>query len=81
LKEILNFDCPPYEKVTHSVLQLQASVRTPSKREVISTIKSMKNRKAVGLDSIPAEILKPDPSKAVDMLLPCSKKFDRGKIS
>jgi hypothetical protein len=70
-KEILNSDCPPYEEeeVTHSVPQLQISVRTSSKREVIYVIKSIKNGKAAGLDIIPAEILKLDSSKAA-MLLP-----------
>jgi hypothetical protein len=70
-KEILNSDCPPYEEeeVTYSVPQLQISVGTPSKTKVIYTIKSIKNAKAVGLDTIPAEILKPDTSKAADMLL------------
>lgn len=52
----------------HSVPQLY-SVRTPSKREVIYAIKSMKNRKAAGSDSIPAELLKLDSPKAADMLL------------
>lgn len=69
-KQILNSDCPPNEEeeVMHSVPQLY-SVRTPSKREVIYAIKSMKNRKAAGSDSIPAELLKLDSPKAADMLL------------
>jgi hypothetical protein len=73
-KEILNSDCSPYEEedeeLTRSVLQLQISVRTPSKREVIYAIKSMKNGEAAGLDNIPAKILTLDFSKASDMLLP-----------
>jgi hypothetical protein len=56
--------------VTHSVPQLQISVRTPSQGEVIYIMKSMKNEKAAGSDSIPAKILKFDPSKAADKLLP-----------
>jgi hypothetical protein len=54
----------------HSVPQLQVSVRIPSKREVIYAIKSMKNKRAAGLDKIPADILKLNSSKAADMLLP-----------
>jgi hypothetical protein len=71
-KEILNSDCPPYqeEEATHSVPQLQISARKPPKTEVIYVIKSMKNGKAAGLDTIPIEILKLDSSKAADMLLP-----------
>jgi hypothetical protein len=40
--------CPPYEEeeVMHSVPQLQISVRTPLKREVIYAIKSMKEQKS-----------------------------------
>jgi hypothetical protein len=55
--------------VTHSVPQLQINVRTPSKREVIYAIKSMKNGKAAGSDNIPAELLKLYSLKAADMLL------------
>jgi hypothetical protein len=63
--------CPPYEEeeVTHSVPQLQISIRTPLKRKVIYAIKSMKNGKVAGLNNIPAEILKLDSSKAADTLL------------
>jgi hypothetical protein len=63
----------------HSTPQLQVSVRTPLKREVIYTIKSMKNGKAARLDNILAGMLKLDSSEAADILLPCSKKFGRGK--
>jgi hypothetical protein len=64
---------PLYEEqgeVTSLVTQLQISIRTPLKREVIYEIKSMKNGKAAGLDNIPAERLKFDSSKAANMLLP-----------
>jgi hypothetical protein len=56
--------------VTHSVAQLQISVRTSSKREVIYAIESMKNGKATGLDNISAEMSKLGSSNATDMLLP-----------
>jgi hypothetical protein len=61
-KEVLYSDYPPYEEeeVTHSVPQLQISIRTPSKREVIYAIKSVKNGKAAGSDNIHAQILKLD---------------------
>jgi hypothetical protein len=63
----------------HSVPQLQVSVRTPSKREVIYAIKSMKNKKAAGLDNIPAKILKSDTSKAADMFLPLFQEIWQGE--
>jgi hypothetical protein len=51
------------------------SVRTPSKREVIYALKSMKNGQAAGSDKISAEILKFDSSKAADMFLPLFHKI------
>jgi hypothetical protein len=67
--------------VTHSVPQLQISVRTPSKREVIYAIKLIKNGKAAGSDNIPAELLKLDSSKAAKMLLSIPRNLAEENIS
>jgi hypothetical protein len=50
--------------------ELQISIRSPSKREIVNAIKAMKNGKAAGTDNIPAEVLKVDPYMSADILLP-----------
>ena len=50
--------------------ELSISIRSPSKREIVNAIKAMKNGKAAGADNIPAEVLKADPYKSADILLP-----------
>lgn len=42
----------------------------PSKKEVTDAVKAMKNGKAAGVDSIPAEVLKADTSLTVQYLHP-----------
>jgi hypothetical protein len=50
--------------------ELQISIRPPSKREIIETIKAMKKRKAAGINNIPAEILQVGPHLSAEMLYP-----------
>ena len=49
--------------------ELQISIGSPSKREIVNAIKAMKNGKAAGADNIPAEVLKADPYMSADILL------------
>jgi hypothetical protein len=80
-KEILNSNCPPYEEEEGDAFSPPTtSIRTPSKREVIYALKSMKNRKAAGSNNIPAKILKLDSSKAADMLLLFQEIWHREKF-
>ena len=72
LEEILNTSTTRMEREEPANLptELQISIRSPSKREIVNAIKAMKNGKAAGADNIPAEVLKADPYMSADILLP-----------
>jgi hypothetical protein len=50
--------------------ELQISVRPPTKKEIIETIKAMKKGKAAGIDNTTAELLQVDPHLSAEMLYP-----------
>jgi hypothetical protein len=58
LDEILNISTTRMEREEPANLptELQISIRSPSKTEIVNAIKAMKNGKAAGADNIPAEI-------------------------
>jgi hypothetical protein len=70
--EVLNSEHPPNmnAETAQTCPELQISIRTPSKREIIEAIKAMMKGKAAGIDNIPAEILQVDPHLSAEMLYP-----------
>jgi hypothetical protein len=70
--EVLNLEHPPNMNVetAQTCPELQISIRPPSKREIIETIKAMKKGKAAGIDDIPSEILQAVPHFRAEMLYP-----------
>ena len=70
-KEILNRPPPTAEAdIVEAEHDLDVTTEPPGKEEIISAIKSMKNRKAPGKDNLNAELFKADPDLAAKMLLP-----------
>jgi hypothetical protein len=63
LEEILNSSTTRMER------EVPISIRPFSKREIVNSIKAMKNGKAAGADNIPAEVIKADPYMSADILL------------
>jgi Reverse transcriptase (RNA-dependent DNA polymerase)/Domain of unknown function (DUF6451) len=50
--------------------ELKIDTNPPTKPEIIKALKELKNRKAAGIDEIPAEILKADVDTTAEALLP-----------
>uniref|UniRef100_A0A6P7G7C3 Uncharacterized protein LOC114334841 n=1 Tax=Diabrotica virgifera virgifera TaxID=50390 RepID=A0A6P7G7C3_DIAVI len=51
-------------------IDLHISCESPSKTEIITAIKSLRNNRSPGIDNIAAEILKTDQHLTAELLLP-----------
>ena len=70
-KEILNRPPPLQEpEIQEPDEDLDISIEPPSKSEIITAIKSLKNGKAPGCDNLNAELFKTDPTLAANILYP-----------
>jgi hypothetical protein len=73
-EEVLNRSDPvsPAE-IKDPAEDLNIDTDPPTRAEILSAIKTLKNRKAPGEDHLNAELLKADPEAAADVLLPLFK--------
>jgi len=70
-KEILNRPPPANGAIIEeSAEDLEININPPSKVEIVTAIKTLKNRKTPGKDNLNAELFKIEPTIAADLLLP-----------
>ncbi|XP_025085353.1 uncharacterized protein LOC112558855 [Pomacea canaliculata] len=79
-REVLNRPPPSEEAdIQEAIEDLDVNIAPPEKQEIITAIKSLKNRKAPGQDNLNAELFKADPELAANILQPLFTAIREGK--
>ncbi|KAI4885603.1 hypothetical protein NFI96_005381 [Prochilodus magdalenae] len=79
-REVLNRPPPSEEAdIQEAIEDLDVNIAPPEKQEIITAIKSLKNRKAPGQDNLNAELFKADPELATNILQPLFTAVWEGK--
>ena len=80
-KEVLNCPDPPDKAtITPSDDDISIDTSPPTLDEIVKAIKTLKNRKAAGIDAIPAELLKSDINTSAKVLYKLFKKIWENEV-